>query len=206
MQNTLDFDKNIICNVDDCCIEYGIVFGNTQKELLLVKAGQEGSARGYQDKYLKLAHRIHEKYGISVVCSSDPSSEINQMAHAMQILENEGLLVANTQVYFAGFSKGASIGCIQGTAFPQIVRYLLVNPPMMINTIKISRAAKNFNGEKMTFAFGSDDPSVGFADILRLHKRENLSVKIVPDQDHNLSRNNFDLTEFVEREVFFSKQ
>lgn len=117
-----DFDKYIICNTENCRLEYGIVFGSNNKKLLFIKAGQDGSARGYRNKYLKLAHEIREEYGMSVVCSSNPDTEINQMDHAMQILSKEGLLAADTQVYFAGFSKGASIGCLQGANYPQITR------------------------------------------------------------------------------------
>ena len=147
MQDAMDFDKFITCN-QESSPEYGIVFGNGNKNVLLVKAGQGGSARGYKDKYLKLAHEIRNAYGMSVVCSSTPDTEINQMEHAMQALEKEDLLTADTRIYFVGFSKGASIGCLQGTAFPQIVRYLLVNPPMMINLPKTCRIAKKLQRRK----------------------------------------------------------
>ena len=200
MQDAMDFDKFITCN-QECCPEYGIVSGNGNKNVLLVKAGQGGSARGYKDKYLKLAHEIRNAYGMSVVCSSTPDTEINQMEHAMQALTKEGLLTADTRIYFVGFSKGASIGCLQGAAFPQIVRYLLVNPPMMINLPKICRIAKNYSGERMTFVFGSEDPSANSAGLLHLHERENMTVRILPGQDHYLSRDNFDLTDLVAKEL-----
>lgn len=203
MQEQQDFDKYIVCNIGNGHLEYGIDFGGANKNVLLVKAGQGGSARGYRNKYLKLAHEIREEFGMSVVCSSDPDTEINQMEHAVQTLEKEGLLTAGTRIYFVGFSKGASIGCLQGTAFPQIVRYLLANPPLMINLPKICRIAKNFSGEQMNFVFGSEDPSANSADLLRLHERENMTVRIIPGQDHYLSRDNFDLKQLVERELLW---
>ena len=199
----LDFDKYIICNMEDCRLEYGITFGSNSKKLLFIKAGQDGSAHGYRNKYLKLAHEIREEYGMSVVCSSNPDTEINQMDHAMQILSKEGLLATDAQIYFAGFSKGASIGCLQGANYPQITRYLLVNLPIIINTLKICRVAKNFTGEKMSFVFGSDDPSANSLGLLRLHERENMNVRIIPGQDHYLSRNNFDLADLVKRELLW---
>ena len=199
----LDFDKYIICNMEDCRLEYGITFGSNSKKLLFIKAGQDGSARGYRNKYLKLAHEIREEYGMSVVCSSNPDTEINQMDHAMQILSKEGLLATDAQIYFAGFSKGASIGCLQGANYPQITRYLLVNLPIIINTLKICRVAKSFGGEKMSFVFGSDDPSANSLGLLRLHERENMNVRIIPGQDHYLSRNNFDLADLVKRELLW---
>lgn len=138
---------------------------------------------------------------MSVVCSSTPDTEINQTEHAMQALTKEGLLTADTRIYFVGFSKGASIGCLQDTAFPQITRYLLVNPPMMINLPKICRIAKNYSGEGMAFVFGSEDPSVNLAGLLHLHEREIMTVRILPGQDHYLSRDNFDLTDLVAKEL-----
>ena len=54
-------------------------------------ARQGGSARGYRNKYLKLVHEIRNAYGMSVVCSSTPDTEINQTEHAMQALTKEGL-------------------------------------------------------------------------------------------------------------------
>jgi len=203
MQNLLDFDKKIDCGLDGCRLEYGIVFGDADKGLLLVKAGQDGSARGYCDKYLKLAYKIREKYGMSVVCSSNPGQVKVQMPHAMQMLQEEGLLNAGTRVYFAGFSKGASIGCIQGAAFPQIVRYLLVNPPMMINLPRICHAAKNFNGEMMTFVFGSEDPSIKESELLKLYERNNMKVITIPGQDHYFSKNGFNLMTLVEEYLLF---
>ena len=125
------------------------------------------------------------------------------MDHAMQILSKEGLLATDAQIYFAGFSKGASIGCLQGANYPQITRYLLVNLPIIINTLKICRAAKNFSGEKMSFVFGSEDPSANSLGLLRLHERENMNVRIIPGQDHYLSRDNFDLADLVKRELLW---
>ena len=203
MLTTLDFDKYITCNMEDCLLEYGITFGSNHKKILFVKAGQDCSARGYRNKYLKLAHEIREEYGMSVICSSNPDTEINQMDHAMQILSKEGLLATDAQIYFAGFSKGASIGCLQGANYPQITRYLLVNLPIIINTLKICRAAKNFSGEKMSFVFGSEDPSANSLGLLRLHERENMNVRIIPGQDHYLSRDNFDLADLVKRELLW---
>ena len=51
------------------------------------------------------------------------------------------------------------------------------------------------------FVFGSEDPSVNLAGLLHLHERENMTVRILPGQDHYLSRDNFDLTDLVAKEL-----
>ena len=45
-------------------IQYGILFGN--EKIVFIKAGAGGNIRGYQDKYLKMAHRVHDNLGATV--------------------------------------------------------------------------------------------------------------------------------------------
>ena len=178
-------------------IDYGFVFGGDRQKILLIKSGQDGSIYGYRNKYLKLACEMRELYGFSVVCASTPSSDIKQMAQFAEVVKSEFEIGGQTRIYFMGISMGTSIGCIGRTLFPEISRFLLVNPPLMINTIRICRSAKAFDGDMMTFVFGSLDPSTHLAGLLKLHERENMRVVIVPGQDHHFSRNEFRLLELM---------
>ena len=174
-------------------IDYGFVFGDDRQKILLIKAGQDGSIYGYRNKYLKLACEMRDLYGFSMVCASTPSSDINQMAQFAEVVKSEFEIGGQTRIYFMGMSMGASIGCIGRTLFPEISRFLLVNPPLMINTIRICRSAKAFDGDMMTFVFGSLDPSAHLAGLLKLHEHEKMRVVVVPRQDHHFSRNEFRL-------------
>ena len=49
----LKFDKEIHSNFNDEIIDYGIVEGNNI--IVFIKAGQDGSLYGYQNKYIKMA-------------------------------------------------------------------------------------------------------------------------------------------------------
>ena len=49
---TFDLIKTYQCG---CEIDYGFVFGGDRQKIFLIKAGQDGSIYGYQNKYLKLA-------------------------------------------------------------------------------------------------------------------------------------------------------
>jgi hypothetical protein len=51
-------------------VEYYIAWGN--EKIVFIKAGAGGSARGFQDKYIKMAERINERMGATVVCASNP--------------------------------------------------------------------------------------------------------------------------------------
>ena len=178
-------------------VDYGFVFGGDCQKILLIKAGQDGSIYGYRNKYLKLACEMRDLYGFSVACASTPSSDMTQMAQFAEVVKTEFKISGQTQINFMGMSMGASIGCIGRALFPEINRFLLVNPPLMINTTRICRSAKAFDGNMMTFVFGSLDLSAHLAGLLKLHEHENMRVIIVPGQDHHFSRNEFRLIELM---------
>ena len=71
------FDKEIKKVYSNTEIEYGVVIGNNN--VLFIKAGQNGSKYGYNNKYLQIASRINKKYGYSVVCSSNPFDGTNPL-------------------------------------------------------------------------------------------------------------------------------
>ncbi len=195
---TFDLIKTYQCG---CEIDYGFVFGEDRQKIFLIKTGQDGSIYGYQNKYLKLACELRDKYGFSVVCASTPSTEIDQMAQFVEMVRSEFEITDTTKIYFIGMSKGASIGCLGHASFPQISRFLLINPPLMINTTKLCRCAQNFNGEMMSFVFGSLDPSAHLAGLIKLHERENVRVVIIPEQDHYFSKDGFNLLELTKSTI-----
>lgn len=178
-----------------------IIHGSHQDYALLIKGGQGGSACGYQNKYLNLANEIRNKYGITVVSSPtrdehNSGNITNQIAEDIEALND--CCKSHPNILFMGMSKGASPGCIYGTKIPQISRFLLVNPPLMINLPHICHAVKIFNGEMITFVFGSEDPSIRESGLLKLHERENLKVVTVHGQDHNFSKDDFNLMSLIE--------
>ena len=183
-----------------------VIPGSRQDYALLIKGGQGGSAYGYKNKYLNLASEICDKYGITVV-SCATSDKPNSDNRTNQITENIALLnetrKSRPKILFMGMSKGASLGCIEGSKISQISRLLLINPPLMINLPRICHAAKNFKGEMMTFVFGSEDPSVKESKLLKLHERDNMKVITVPGQDHYFSKDGFNLMTLVEEYLLF---
>lgn len=197
-QKFFDLIKTYQCG---CEIDYGFVFGRDRQKIFLIKTGQDGSIYGYQNKYLKLAYELRDLHGFSVVCASTPSTEINQMALFAEMVQSKFKITDATKIYYMGMSKGASIGCLGHASFPQISRFLLINPPLMINTTKQCRCAQNFAGETMTFVFGSLDPSAHLAGLLKMHERENVRVAIIPGQDHYFSKDGFNLLELIKSTI-----
>ena len=183
-----------------------IIPGTRQDYVMLIKGGQGGSVCGYRNKYLNLANEIRDKYGIMVVsCATldEPSlgKQANQVAEDVDLVNS--CCESHPKILFMGMSKGASLGCIEGSKIPQISRLLLINPPLIINLPRICRAAKNYNGEMMTFVFGSEDPSIKESELLKLYERDNMKVVTIPGQDHYLSKDGFNLMTLMEECLLF---
>lgn len=82
----MEFDITICKKFDDNInIDYGIVNGNNT--ILFIKAGQDGSMYGYENKYLQIAKRINEKYGYTVIASSNPFDGRNPLDNAIEVIE-----------------------------------------------------------------------------------------------------------------------
>ena len=200
------FGENAIRKELEDMIDYLVIPGTRQDYAMLIKGGQGGSACGYRNKYLNLANEIRDKYGITVMsCATrdEPKSnnQANQIAEDVDLVNN--CCKSHPKILFMGMSKGASLGCIDGSKISQISKLFLINPPLMINLPRICHAAKNFSGEMMTFVFGSEDPSIKESGLLKLYERDNMKVVTIPGQDHYLSRDNFDLAKLVETELLW---
>ena len=55
----LSYDKVTTKTVAGEKIHYGIIYGN--EKIVFIKTGADGNILGYQDKYPKMAHRIHQR-------------------------------------------------------------------------------------------------------------------------------------------------
>ena len=107
--NNLKFDKEINSTFKDTItIEYGIVEGNNT--IVFIKVGQDGSLYGYHNKYIKMAKRLNQKYGCSVICSSNPFDGNNPLDNAMEVIEDYAKKFDDYKIYYLGYSNGALIG------------------------------------------------------------------------------------------------
>lgn len=66
----MNFDRILSKTVDYEKIKYGILFGN--EKIVFIKVGAFGKIDGHKDKYIRMAHRIHDRIGATVICSSNP--------------------------------------------------------------------------------------------------------------------------------------
>lgn len=205
MTNRTNFDRTLQSRFSgEIVTDYGIMDGNST--LLLVKAGNGGPHRGYEDKYLRLADHINRAHGWTVLCASNPQNGNKTLEGAMQIVREyaAGRGFEKFQVYYMGFSDGALIGVRCGADYPEIRRMVLVNGPLMMNWHRTKAGILRFFGESATFVYGSLDPSYRYAELIRVLEKKNLRIhlEIADGQDHYFSKNGFDLAELAERYLF----
>ena len=207
-KSNISFDLTIT-HVSNNHITYGILFGRDYREILIIKTDLEDSIYGYKNEYIQFAYELRDSYGFTVVCVSTQSpSEIapstscsDQMAELECLISSEIGITDATKIYFIGISQGATIGCLGHASFPQISRFLLINPQLAQHTTKICRSVQNFEGEMMTFIFGKFDPSAPLARHLKSYKHENIHAAFIPEIDYIFSRNYYQLQDLAESTI-----
>lgn len=197
----LKFDKEIHSKFEDIAIiDYGIIEGNNI--IVFIKAGQNGSLYGYQNKYIKMAKRLNQKYGCSVICSSNPFDGNNPLDNAMTIIEDYAKRFDDYKIYYLGYSNGALIGAWFGIKYPKIKRMALVNGPLMYNLYKTKEGALSFKGESINFIYGEYDQSIGYVELLKSIENDKIKVFIEEDQDHHFSKSEEDFQKIPEKYLF----
>lgn len=197
----LKFDKEIHSKFEDIAIiDYGIVEGNNI--IVFIKAGQNGSLYGYQNKYIKMAKRLNKKYGCSVICSSNPFDGNNPLDNAMEVIEDYAKRFDDFKIYYLGYSNGALIGAWFGIKYPKIKRMALVNGPLMYNLYKTKEGALSFKGESINFIYGEYDQSIGYVELLKSIENDKIKVFIEEGQDHNFSKSEEDFQKIPEKYLF----
>ena len=197
----LKFDKEIQSRFKDIAIiDYGIVEGNNI--IVFIKAGQNGSLYGYQNKYIKMAKRLNQKYGCSVICSSNPFDGNNPLDNAMEVIEDYAKRFDDFKIYYLGYSNGALIGAWFGIKYPKIKRMALVNGPLMYNLYKTKEEALSFKGESINFIYGEYDQSIGYVELLKSIENDKIKVFIEEGQDHHFSKSEEDFQKIPEKYLF----
>ena len=197
----LKFDKEIHSKFEDIAIiDYGIVEGNNI--IVFIKAGQNGSLYGYQNKYIKMAKRLNKKYGCSVICSSNPFDGNNPLDNAMEVIEDYAKRFDDFKIYYLGYSNGALIGAWFGIKYPKIKRMDLVNGPLMYNLYKTKEGALSFKGESINFIYGEYDQSIGYVELLKSIENDKIKVFIEEGQDHHFSKSEEDFQKIPEKYLF----
>lgn len=200
----LKFDKEIHSKFEDIAIiDYGIVEGDNI--IIFIKPGQNGSLYGYQNKYIKMARKLNEKYGCSVICSSNPFDGNNPLDNAMEVIDDYAKKFDDYKIYYLGYSNGALIGAWFGTNYPKIKRMALINGPLMYNYHKTKEGALSFKGERLSFVYGEYDQSIRYVELLNSIENNKIKVYIEEGQDHHFSKSEEEFQRIPDKYLFYDK-
>ena len=163
--------------------------------VLFTVPGVDGTVDGFEEKYVKIAESIQEKYGAAIVRMANPfitsyhwESNIRQSLN--YIIENEEEITSHKdiEIRIIAHSAGAAIVAQIAWEYPEITRILLINPATKLGIEKIQYGLSEIGGSKITVLFGSEDPSVGDVDeIAKLSEAKNVHTHILEGVDHNFS-------------------
>lgn len=172
---------------DIAAIEYGAIKGNNT--VVFIKVGQDGSIYGYEDKYLKIATNLNNKYGYTVIVASNPFDGTNPLDHDMNVVKNycKQENIKRYKVYYMGHSNGARIGLYWGYTQPKIKKMLLINSPLMMNLHNIKDGLKQCDDKKIYLVYGKNDPSYVYTTLLDRILNDNVTLDIINRADHHFT-------------------
>ena len=188
MEAKLEFNKIFSKTVDGEKIEYGILWGN--EKIVFIKTGASGNIKGYKDKYLKMAHRIHDRIGATVICASNPdlngSTPLKaDKAFIAKVVKDR--VFENYELYFVGTSDGGEHSLKLSQQFPETVKFMGLNSSWS-NIDDFIEQIRSLPHVKKIFVYGAKD--VDFDDIVPRLKTltcDNLEIIVLDGVDHDFT-------------------
>ena len=165
-------------------IDYGFVKGNNK--IVFIKSGLGGNYLGYENKYLIMAYQLHDKYGCSVIVSSNPHDGRSHSSNDKQIIEQyiADSHIGFPELFFLGHSNGGIKGLELANANVEFKKMILVNMPLMINFHKTKRYIFSIPQTKIIAVYGEQDPSSPYIPFLE-GIAKNIKVIKFLRADHN---------------------
>ena len=165
-------------------IDYGIVLGN--EKIVFIKSGKGGSHRGYDDKYVKMAYRIHLKCGCTVICSSNPidcekTYDLDKMIIEQYAEENK---FSSFEVSLIGASNGAYQNLFLANQLLQTKKLMCINMSLVLNFHRVTKELQMMDHIEKIFVYGTKDPSYSYVPLLETKKFSSLRVIHVEGADH----------------------
>jgi alpha/beta superfamily hydrolase len=184
----LSYDKVTSRPVRTEEINYGILYGN--EKIVFIKVGADGSIRGYQDKYLKMAHRIHKSLGATVICASNPEVEYDVQAVADKAMISKVAAdcgFTDYEVYFVGTSDGGYQNLLLAKEIPQTVKILGINPSLSSVQDFVEKVQALPHVQKIMVYGTRDDVYDECVPALQGLECENLEILTVEGADHEFT-------------------
>ena len=181
----MNFDELYRIGPENDCIEYGCIVGSNR--IVYIKVGMGGSYIGYEEKYLKMARRLNDNYGCSVICVSNPLPHGRSVALDQVIIQDlvKRYNIQNPEMFFFGNSNGCVKGIEMAESGTQFTKMVLVNMPLMEDFHKNVERMKAIPETKIRAVYGEKDPSWKYLPFLELSNLKNVEIVKIPRADHN---------------------
>ena len=153
----MNFDELYRIGPENDCIEYGCIVGSNR--IVYIKVGMGGSYIGYEEKYLKMARRLNDNYGCSVICVSNPLPHGRSVALDQVIIQDlvKRYNIQNPEMFFFGNSNGCVKGIEMAESGTQFTKMVLVNMPLMEDFHKNVERMKAIPETKIRAVYGEKD-------------------------------------------------
>jgi hypothetical protein len=191
----LSYDKTYSITFGDEKIKYGILYGN--EKIIFIKAGaprdideEEETHEAYIDKYLIMAHRVHDRIGATVICASNSDLSGKTQLKADKTLIEKVIVDLGLDHYelcFVGNSDGGDHSLKLSQQFPETVKFLGINSSWTSIDDFLERI-QSLPSVKKIFAYGAND--IDFDDILpKLQSLvcDNLEIVVLDGVDHDFT-------------------
>jgi len=163
-------------------------------KVLLIVTGANGAIDGYHGKYLRIASRINERYGIPVIRANWPMSlDIDGKNNLLWVMQQCLEWFPNGEFLVMASSNSALWFATLAYQYPQIVKMLLINPATTVNPARQKRGLDETDAA-VTVVYGTHDPGYQYVDLIRNNCKAQFVT--IPNGDHNLSQLHFE--EFAE--------
>ncbi len=184
MENGFDQTRRKTCQGSK--LQYGILRGNAT--IVLIKSGVGGSCKGHGDKYLKMALRLRERRGFSVICASNPDDCDASFPTDKQAITDyareQGF--EDYQAYGIGMSDGAYQILQLAAVLPQTQQLLLINPSTVGIEDFIAKLQALPRIEKH-LVYGTLDDEFACVSQLKAANLPNIEIRTVPGADHRFT-------------------
>ncbi len=177
--------ENIYDLPGDEKLEYAIFFGN--ENIVFIKTGAGGSVRGYENKYLKMARRVHERIGATVICASNPDAKHETFDEQKIRWVASELGFEKFNLYLWGTSDGAYQNLSLAKRFDETKKWIGVNSSFIVFS-DFEEKIQNLIGVKKILVYGTKDDEYDVVfPALMAKEDENRKILFIQGADHRFS-------------------
>ena len=185
-ENSWDYEDDEEGEFSGEKFNYHFVLGN--EKIVFIKAGAGGSERGYEDKYIKLAERINERTGATVITASNPIDPICDAPDAQEILWVVNRMgFEHFELCFVGVSDGAYLNLELAKQFAETRKWIGINTSFTSVNELGARLNALPNVTKLMIYGTKDDDFDEVVPQLSKMSCDNFAMEFIEGADHSFT-------------------